>query len=91
MTTTDIRSPNLTERQKEICRQNCNRFPAEIITLYGMEGTSKRQVAEYLRKPGVIPLDHELADDIDTWIVRNGLPQQYSAVLDFVAYLRDKN
>ena len=83
------RAPPLTAEQKEICRENRTRFPTDIARLPGMEGTTPRQIADYLRKP-----EHNehavLADQLEKYIEHNGLPTKHSGVISFIRYLRGK-
>lgn len=80
----------LTAEQKQICRENSSTMFADQITqLPGMEGTTKRQVADYLRTPD----DNKyaiMADMLEQFIASDGLPRQYSAVIGYVRYLRSK-
>lgn len=84
------RGIGMTGAQKQICIDNENKFPAEICKLPGMEGTSSRQVADYLRKYRKPSEERELADMLEDYIENHGLPREYGTVLKYVTYLRSR-
>lgn len=80
----------LTDEQKSIIRKNPNLYAATIMTLPGMEGTTKRQIETYQRKPHEVNAQC-LADALERYIGDNGLPQPYSSgVIGYIRYLRTR-
>lgn len=79
----------LTPEQKQIARSNPQLFAEQIAKLPGMEGTNKRQIADYLRRPVNNPYK-DTADAIEKVISIDGLPRQYVGILEYVRYLRSK-
>ena len=80
----------LTATQKGIITENKDKFPADIAKLPGMTGTTVRQISEYLRRTQN-PCNQQaskLADCIQAFIDKNGLPAEYAKVFAYLRYLR---
>lgn len=82
----------LTDAQKTIIENNLELFDAQLIELEGMKGTTLRQVRDYRRRITRPPQSEhaQLAELIEQYILKHGLPQQYGAVLSWARYLRQK-
>mgnify|MGYP001544816769 CR=1 FL=1 len=87
-----VRARALTRTQKQIILENRNLFAANIARLPGMEGTSVRQISDFLRQhPAGQPNPHEeLADHIERYIREHGLPAKHGGVMGYIKYLRDQ-
>jgi len=82
----------LTVEQKAIIRDHMeNMLPSSICKLEGLENTTKRQVADYIRS---MPerVDAELVIwTLETWIETHGLKVDYSSgVMKFLRDLRNR-
>lgn len=84
------RGIGMTSVQKQICLDNAGMFPALIAKLPGMEGTTQRQIADYLRKKPTESQEHKLVEMLDDYIQTHGLPREYGSVLKYLEYLRAK-
>ena len=80
-------APPLTIEQKEIIRSHPELYASQIIKLEGMEGTTKRQVEMYSRKPRD-PEAKCLAECFEHYIEEHGLPYEYSSVYKYIKYLK---
>jgi len=85
-------APPLTVKQKDIIKEHMGKmFPVNICKMDGMEGTTKRQVADYIRS---MPerVDAELVIwTLETWIETHGLKVDYSSgVMKFLRDLRNR-
>lgn len=91
-TTKPTRTQALTRDQKQIILDNRNLFAANIARLPGMEGSSVRQISDFLRQhPAGQPNPHqELADHIERHIREHGLPAKHGCVVGYIKYLRDR-
>lgn len=84
------RGIGMTSAQKQICIENANKFPADICKMPGMEGTSSRQVADYLRKSRMPSEELQLADMLEKYIQNHGLPREYGSVLKYLSFLKSR-
>ncbi len=84
------RAKPLTPEQKRTICENRERFPADIARMPGMDGTTTRQISDYLRlHPAGEPNPHaELADHLEEYIRQFGLPSKYGNVMAYVRYIR---
>lgn len=80
-------APPLTEEQKAIIRDHPELYAAQIVKLKGMEGTTKRQVEMYAKKPRQ-PEAQCLAECLERYIEEHGLPSEYAPVFKFLRYLK---
>ena len=80
----------LTIEQKTIIQENREKmFASEIQRLPGMEGTTVRQIGDFLRRRGHVN-PQKLADTLEEWIREDGLPANYASVMQYLKYLREK-
>jgi len=86
------RAAPLTAEQKKIIRDNVSKyFPADLVKMQGMEGTTTRQISDYIHTLTEYNPHAELADHIEQYIAANGLRQDCAdGVMKFVKYLRGK-
>ncbi len=86
------RPSTLTDAQKTIIDANINMFAADIGRLDGMQTVSKTVIRAYQKR--TIEADtttdaDQLADMIERYIERHGLPVMYQDVIRYARYLRD--
>lgn len=84
------RGIGMTSAQKQICKDNQNCFPADICKMPGMDGTTPRQIADYLRKIRQPSEESKLADMLEKYIQNHGLPCEYGAVLKYLSFLKSR-
>lgn len=84
------RGVGMTAAQKQICLDNADMFPALICKLPGMEGTTSRQIADFLRKQRQPSEELQLAEMLENYIQTHGLPREYGSVLKYIPYLKSR-
>jgi len=81
----------LTVEQKAVIRDHMeNMLPSSICKLEGMENTTKRQVADYIRSMPERVNAEMVAWTLETWIEKNGLKAEYGAVIRFIRELKKR-